>query len=162
MKNRVIPYETLSAEQHRQLVQIELTPEQRSQSGDIHGALHALTARCSADLQGYTLLVDDVPRGFFLLKRRSMLPPWAEGKTATLHGLMIDRDVQGQGLGRVCMAALPDLVANLWPEVERLMLAVHPDNVAAQVLYQTSGWVFSGDASVTVDGTERPMVLHVR
>lgn len=160
MKNRVTTYEALSVEQRQQVLQIELADEQKRSVGDIHGVLHALTARPSSDIQGFALLVDDVPRGFFLLKRRSLLPQWARGRTATLHGLMIDRRYQGLGLGAACMGELPALALCLWPDVERLMLAVAPDNRRALALYRAWGWVFS-DEPADAAGGERLMSRHL-
>jgi len=162
MKNLLMKYEALSAVQHQQVQQIELLDEQKACMGGIHGGLHALTARPRADIQGYVLLVADVPRGFFLLKRRSLLPPWAREQTATLHGLMIDRRHQGLGLGKACVQALPELIADLWPEIEHLMLAVDPGNAAALKLYHASGWTFSDDMPPLATNVERQMIRALR
>lgn len=162
MNSSLMKYEALSALQLQQVLQIDLRPEQKTMVGDIHGGLHALSARPVADIQGYVLLVEEVPRGFFLLKRRSLLPPWARGRTATLHALMIDRRYQGFGLGRTCLQKLPECVSNLWPEIEHLMLAVHPDNHPAIALYQALGWTFREDPATPAEGFERQMILKLR
>jgi len=155
----LIRHEQLSARQREQVLSIELLPEQISLVGDAYGALHALSARPASDIQGFVLVVDEVPRGFFLLKRRSLLPRWAAGQTATLHALMIDRRFQRLGLGRRCVELLPGLVRELWPEVTQLMLAVAPENQAAHALYRTLGWLDDGDADRSATGFERRMVL---
>nr|GEZ30648.1 hypothetical protein [Tanacetum cinerariifolium] len=93
--------------------------------------------------QGFVLLIDELPRGFFLLKRRTLLPDWAlqqSDVTTTLHALMIDRRFQGQGLGKRCLQALPELTQALWPDTEQLMLAVDAGNHAARELYRAQGW----------------------
>lgn len=156
-----IKHEQLSPRQHDELLGIELSRAQRVLIGDIHGALHALGAKPVCDIQGYALLVDGIPRGFFLLKRRSLLPRWALGHTATLHALMIDQRFQRLGLGRRCVEMLPDLVRDLWPEVTQLMLAVNPDNLAAHSLYRALGWLDAGDADRSATGFERRMVLKL-
>lgn len=158
MESTLLKYESLSALQRQQVLEIELLDVQKALVGDAHGALHALTARPAADIQGYALLIDDVPRGFFLLKRRTLLPRWAEGRTATLHAVMIDRRYQGLGLGRECLERLPALTKDLWPDIEQLMLAVDLSNQAAYTLYQALGWQESGDADRTTTGYERRMV----
>ena len=162
MNSTLMKYQALSALQHQQLLQIELLDEQRTTFGDIHGALHPLTAHPASDIQGFVLLVDDVPRGFFLLKRRSLLPLWAKDQTATLHGLLIDRRFQGARLGSTCVQNLPELALELWPEIERLMLAVHPANEAALRLYQGAGWVFNSEEPKLAEDSERLMTRNLR
>lgn len=157
----LIRHEQLSTPQRGQLLDIELLAEHKPLVGDVHGALHALTARPVCDIQGFALVVDDVPRGFFLLKRRSLLPRWASGQTATLHALMVDRRFQRLGLGKRCMQMLPGVVRALWPEVNQLMLAVAPENLAAHSLYRALGWQDEGDADRSATGFERRMVLKL-
>lgn len=161
MESTLMKYEALSASQRSQVQQIELLDEQKTTFGDIHGALHGLTARPFPDIQGYVLLVEDVPRGFFLLKRRTLLPAWAQGRTATLHALIIDHRYQGLGLGHTCLRLLPTVVPDLWPEIEQLMLTVHPTNHAALALYQAAGWAFSDDTVIAAAGFERRMVRRL-
>ncbi|MFK3970570.1 GNAT family N-acetyltransferase [Pseudomonas sp. NPDC087358] len=161
MKSTVIRHEQLSPLQHQQLLEIELLSEQKTLVGDAYGAVHTLTARPACDIQGYVLLIEDVPVGFFLLKRRSLLPRWADGPTATLHALMIDRRYQGLGLGRTCVGMLPGLVRGFWPDIEQLMLAVDLGNLPARALYQSLGWQECGDADRTRTGFERRMVLSL-
>ncbi|WP_133750571.1 N-acetyltransferase [Pseudomonas sp. LP_7_YM] len=165
MKSSLMKYQALSALQREQVEQIELQPWQKVVAGDIHGALHSLTARPLADIQGYVLLIDDVPRGFFLLKRRVLLPLWAQeapGTTATLHALIIDQRYQRRGLGEACLRQLPEQVLQLWPDIEQLMLAVHPTNQVARALYLSLGWREDGNATRTADGYETRMTRRLR
>lgn len=155
----LISYQSLTAWQHRQLLDIQLLPSQTLYVGDIHGALHALGAKPCADIQGFVVLVEEVPRGFFLLKRATLLPPWASGRTTTLHALMIDRRYQGMGLGRECVAQLPHVARGLWPDSDRLMLAVDPRNVAAHALYRSLGWQDVEQTHQPQAGSERLMLL---
>jgi ribosomal protein S18 acetylase RimI-like enzyme len=161
MESSLMPYESLSPQQHLQVLNIALTDEQNAHFGDLHGVLHALTARPPSDIQGFVLLVEAVPRGLFLLKRRRLLPPWAHGNTATLHALMIDHRYQGLGLGKHCLQKLPGLVRSLWPDTEQLMLAVETGNARAFSLYQTLGWRLCDDAHQPAAGFERRMVLKL-
>ncbi|UZJ62152.1 GNAT family N-acetyltransferase [Pseudomonas sp. KU26590] len=155
-------YESLSPTQQRQLLDIELLPEQIRHVGDIHGGLHTLTARPVVDRQGFVLLIDDIPRGFFVLKRRSLLPDWARDHasvTTTLHALMIDNRFQGQGLGKQCLRALPELTQQLWPDTEQLMLAVETGNHPARQLYLALGWQELPERDADQPGFERLMLL---
>lgn len=161
MKIRLMTIESLTPVQRTQLEAIALLESQRSLAGDVFGALHTLTSLPVSDIQGYAVLVHEVPRGIFVLKRRTLLPTWAEGCTATLHALMIDHRVQGAGLGRYCLQQLPELATSLWPELEQLMLAVDPDNHVAYELYKSLGWRDAGDAHRTSRGFERRMALRL-
>ncbi|TDV48191.1 FR47-like protein [Pseudomonas graminis] len=155
-------HESLSPTQQHQLLEIELLPEQIRHVGDIHGGLHTLTARPAADRQGFALLKDDIPRGFFVLKRRSLLPDWARDHaivTTTLHALMIDRRFQGLGLGKQCLRALPELTQALWPDTEQLMLAVETGNHSARQLYLALGWQELPERNGDQPGFERLMLL---
>jgi ribosomal protein S18 acetylase RimI-like enzyme len=154
-------HESLSAIQLQQLLDIELLEEQRRYVGDIYGGLHTLTARPVCDIQGFVLLIDDIPRGFFVLKRRSLLPDWADDhpRTTTLHALMIDRRFQGLGLGKQCLRALPALAQGVWPDTERLMLAVEVGNHPARQLYRALGWQELPERDPDQAGVERLMLL---
>jgi len=158
-------YESLSPTQQRQLLEIALLPEQVRHVGDIHGGLHTLTARPVADRQGFVLLIDDTPRGFFVLKRRSLLPDWARDRpriTTTLHALMIDKGFQGLGLGKQCLRALPELTQPLWPATEQLMLAVEAGNHPARQLYLALGWQELPERDADQPGFERLMLLRLQ
>jgi ribosomal protein S18 acetylase RimI-like enzyme len=157
-------YESLSPGQQHQLLDLELSPGQIRHVGDIHGGLHALTARPACDIQAFVLLVEDLPRGFFLLKRRTLLPDWALQQshvTTTLHALMIDRRFQGQGLGKRCLQALPELTRELWPDTQQLMLAVDAGNHAARELYRAQGWQELPEREAVNAGAECVMRLKL-
>ena len=158
-KTNVVSYEELNEIQRQQLESLEILPEQLAFSGDIYCALNTLLIRPSGDIAGFALLVDDIPRGFFLLKRRSCLPHWAQADAATLHALQIDHRVQGQGLGKVFLQGLPQAARLKWPEVQQLMLSVDADNLAAMNLYRSQGWIDTGQAYEGRIGYERRMVL---
>lgn len=159
MKTDVVGYEVLRKVQRDELELLELPHEQKMYSGDIFGALHTLLSAPEAHVRGFALLVDDMPRGFFLLKRGLFLPPWADADAVTLHALMIDVEWQGKGLGRQCMLDLPDIVRALWPETRQLMLAVDPQNRAAIKLYLGLCWRDDGIACRGRVDYERRMVL---
>ncbi|MGF6590259.1 GNAT family N-acetyltransferase [Pseudomonas sp. 2835] len=152
-------YRDLTPTQREQLLDIQVRPEQQHFAGDMAGALYTLQSSNSPDLRGVALLVDNVPQAFLLLQRGAFLAPWARADAATINALQVDQGVQGRGLGRFCMQALPGLVRQLWPEVRCLQLSVDPDNHAALALYLASGWVGSGDGYRARQGHERQLTL---
>ncbi len=161
MHTRLVPYAALSAVQVEQLKQLEVHLGQRSASGDIGSALHTLLDRPAPGIKGFTLLVDDVPLAFLLLKRPPFLPAWAADDAATLHAFQVDRRHQGHGLGRACLQALPAIARSAWPQINQLMLSVDPQNLAALNLYLSEGWVDCGNAYRAKVGYERKLVLKL-
>ncbi|WP_433736799.1 GNAT family N-acetyltransferase [Pseudomonas putida] len=159
MTARLVPYESLTALQRQQVEAIEVLPEQIRFSGDIHGALHTLLSRPGPGVKGFTLLADDIPVAFLLLKRPPVLPAWANEHSATLHALQVDQRAQGKGYGKACLQALPEMARQTWPEISGLELSVDTDNESAIALYARYGFVDSGEAYRGRIGYERRMGL---
>ncbi|WP_312933461.1 GNAT family N-acetyltransferase [Pseudomonas sp.] len=151
-------YRDLTAAQRAQLLDIRLSPEQQRHAGDVESALYLLQA-CSERQCCLVMLVEQRPRGLLLLQRGAFLPNWAEPHAAMLIALQVDQEVQGQGLGRACMQALPGVVRALWPDIHCLQLSVAPENVAALALYRATGWVHGGPGYRTPQGEELSMTL---
>jgi ribosomal protein S18 acetylase RimI-like enzyme len=162
MNTRLVSHEQLTLVQRQQLLDIEVHPAQKDFSGDIHGALATLLDRPGADIRGFALLHDEVPRAFLLLKRGAFLAPWADRDAATLHALQVDRRLQRQGLGRQCLAQLPQAARQLWPDIAQLQLSVDAENQAGLGLYLALGWVDSGEAYRGRIGYERRLSLRLR
>ena len=156
---QLVDYLELTPEQRSQLLDIEVTAEQKAFSGDMAGALYSLVGLSPDAVRGFALLVDDVPLGFLLVKRGQMLAPWAHPQAATVNALQVDYRQQGRGLGRACLAGLPAMLAKVWPQVLRLELSVDAGNTAALGLYTAMGWVDQGEAYKGRIGFERRMVL---
>lgn len=159
MQTRLVPYAALSQLQVAHLKRLEVRPEQLDASGDIESALYSLLNRPAPGIRGFALLVDDLPVAFLLLKRPPFLPLWADDNAATLHAFQVDWRLQGRGLGRACLQALPGIARGAWPEITRLMLSVDPHNQVALNLYLSQGWVDCGEAYRGKFGYERKLVL---
>ena len=157
--NVLTPYPDLSPLQLQQLLEIEIRPEQKMYSGDVDTALYTLLGCPDDDIQGFALLVSEVPRAFLLLKHGRFIPHWAHPQAATLHALQVHWRLQGRGLGRACLEGLPGAARQAWPGVRQLELSVDADNTAAIGLYQAFGWVDSGEAYRGRIGYERRFVL---
>ncbi|WP_347901581.1 GNAT family N-acetyltransferase [Pseudomonas purpurea] len=159
MTTQLVPYEHLNAVQRLQVEAIEIHPQQKQFSGDIHGALHSLGGTPTDSIKGFALLHEDVPVAFLLLKRPPFLPDWASEDTATLHALQVDHRLQGKGLGKACLQALPDVARQAWPQIKGLELSVDAHNESALGLYFKQGWVDRGEAYKGRIGYERRMAL---
>lgn len=159
MTTRLVPYEQLDSQQHARLLELEVRPAQKTFSGDIHGALHALVNAPQGAIKGFALLSDEWPVAFLLLKRPPCLPAWADADSASLHALQVDQRFQGRGFGQACLQAIPAAARQQWPGLKGLNLAVDSDNQPALKLYRKLGWVENGEACKGRIGYERRMVL---
>lgn len=161
MQIELVCYQDLTSVQRQQLTHIKVQDAQKSYSGDIDGALNSLLVNATADIRGFALMADEQPVGFLLLKRGIYLPAWADADAATLHALQIDRRMQGHGLGKACMQALPSAARRVWPDIKQLMLSVDAENTTALGLYLSQGWVDTGEAYRGRIGYERRLVLKL-
>jgi RimJ/RimL family protein N-acetyltransferase len=87
----------------------------------------------------------DIFTGVFLgenLVGLFFLRGWDEGYSIPAYGVVIDQEFCGIGLGRVTLAVSKALCK--LRSAPRLMLKVHPSNLAAKHLYEASGFVQSG------------------
>ena len=159
MTTQLVPYDSLTPVQRRQVEAIEILPQQKEFSGDIDSALHALGSNANPGVKGFVLLSQGVPVAFLLLKRPPCLPHWADEDTATLHALQVDYRAQGKGYGKACLQALPHVARQAWPEIKGLMLSVDAHNESALNLYLKQGWVDTGEAYKGRIGYERRLAL---
>lgn len=161
MQTRLVGYHELNDSQRHQLEQLEVQLEQQPFCGDIHSALNMLLVRPNPNIQGFVLLADEQPAGFLMLKRDDCLPHWAQPGAATLHALQIDHRLQGKGLGKACLQALPATIRKIWPDIDQVMLSVDVANLPAMGLYTSLGWDDTGEAYRGRVGFERRMALPV-
>ncbi len=146
MNTRLCAYDQLTPEQRLQLLEVKVNAEQMAFCGTIESALHALPSQGHPAICAFVLLDDGRPVAFLLLKRQPFLAHWADADSATLHSLQVDERFQGQGLGKICLHALPEAVRKVWPQIRQLMLSVSPYNTSALAFYLSQGWVECGEA----------------
>lgn len=87
----------------------------------------------------------DIFMGVFLgenLVGLFFLRGWDEGYSIPAYGVVIDQEFRGIGLGRVTLDVSKTLCK--LRNAPRLMLKVHPSNLAAKHLYEASGFMQSG------------------
>ncbi|WP_035125980.1 GNAT family N-acetyltransferase [Conexibacter woesei] len=94
--------------------------------------------------ESVVILRDGTPVGYFQLDTRSVPGAPAGAHILGLRALVIDRALQGQGVGRAAMLALPDYVRARFPGRTAVLLTVNADNPPAIALYAATGFVDAG------------------
>jgi GNAT superfamily N-acetyltransferase len=94
--------------------------------------------------ESVVILREGAPAGYFQLDTRSVPGAPAGPHILGLRALVVDRGMQGQGIGRGAMLALPDYVRSRFPGRTVVMLTVNADNPPAIRLYASTGWVDAG------------------
>lgn len=132
----------------RELVeQISLPPEQEEFAGTLDEVFGRLNEPDAVGLeQGFAVIAPDDRGvvGFFVLREGLRRPPWAPPGTVSLHSFRVRPGMQGQGVGRRCIALLEDWFSRERPIQPKLMLAVNARNEAAIAAYRRIGFVDTG------------------
>ncbi|MGO0059268.1 GNAT family N-acetyltransferase [Brevibacillus fluminis] len=63
-----------------------------------------------------------------------------------INGFLIDESQQQKGYGKAALAEIVSYIKNRFAQCKEIRLTVHPDNLAAQKLYQGFGFTETGDA----------------
>lgn len=118
---------------------LQVAPDQAAFVRD--GAFAARQDDPALDL--YAVERDGAVVGMFKIDRAYAEAPrhdFARPGDLGLRGVLVDAGLQGQGIGRALLAALPDLVRARYPGALRLVLTVNCRNAVAQAAYRRAGW----------------------
>jgi GNAT superfamily N-acetyltransferase len=94
--------------------------------------------------ESVVILRDGQPAGYFQLDTRSVPGAPAGAHILGLRALVVDQALQGQGIGRAAMLALPAYVRARFPDRIAVLLTVNTDNPPAIALYASAGFVDAG------------------
>jgi ribosomal protein S18 acetylase RimI-like enzyme len=94
--------------------------------------------------ESVVILRDGAPVGYFQLDTRSVPGAPAGPHILGLRALVVDQALQGQGIGRAAMLALPAYVRARFPGRTTVMLTVNVDNPPAIALYAAAGFTDAG------------------
>lgn len=158
---KVVSFNALDPERRAALADLAVAPEQSEFGGDFKGSIAEIEAAPSDLHLGAVLSFGDAPVGLCLLKRPPFAPDWARDDAVTLHGLKIDRSVQGRGFGRVLMRGAIDLARTRWPAARRVQLMVDAGNAAALGLYRSFGMDDSGPVHTGRIGQEHRLEANI-
>ncbi|PUA36237.1 GNAT family N-acetyltransferase [Paenibacillus elgii] len=91
------------------------------------------------------ILAGDTPVGFFVLHRGEATAPFSDNPNAILlRAFSIDQAHQGRGYGKRAVRTAAAFVAEHFPGVEEIVLAVNEQNHMAKRLYEASGFRDTG------------------
>ena len=104
----------------------------------------------------------DGPVGFFRIDPAFDLrvPSLTKGSHG-LRGLLIDARLQGRGLGRSVMEALPVYLSGRFPGLRHVFLTVDAPNDRAHRLYRGTGWLPHGPDHAGDNGIEYVLRLDL-
>jgi cysteine synthase A len=134
-----------------------VTRDQERFSGKIGPAFQSLHAAPSNTAHPFAIVVAEEVVGFFLLRERGALPPWAPSDVVTLHNFRIASRFQRRGYGREGIRLAACWISQNRPHVERLMLAVNSRNAEAGALYCRCGFLDTGALHIGPAGDQHIM-----
>jgi diamine N-acetyltransferase len=130
-----VTLQPVSRENWRACARLELQPHQEGfVAPNVYSLAQALTEPEDCPLVIYA---SDTVVGFMMYEQST------DDGTYWLFRFLIGRDYQEQGYGRAAMLALLQRLRAL-PDCAALWLSVAPDNVAAERLYRSLGFVPTG------------------
>ena len=108
---------------------------------DFVGTIEMMTATADAKQDFHIILRETRVVGFFKLDRGYPEGyPFAEPGDLGVRGVLVDRRMQGQGIGAAAMALLPDYARARYPDAHTLVLTVDCRNLRAQRAYERAGF----------------------
>ncbi|MBZ9810909.1 MULTISPECIES: GNAT family N-acetyltransferase [unclassified Mesorhizobium] len=123
-----------------------LDPEQEQFAGSVDVVFDQLQNSHHPELEHpFAIVASSKTVGFFILREKQALPPWAPADAVTLHSFRICRALQGKGYGRAGVDLAISWLRRQRPYVRQLMLAVNGRNAAAKSVYLKAGFSDTGE-----------------
>lgn len=121
---------------------ITVAPEQVKFAGTVDDVL----VPQAETLDLYEIHQDGAAVGIFRIDRAYHLAyDFAAPADLGLRGVIVDRNQQGQGVGRKAMAELKRFLPPLYPDRTKLWLTVNMANPAAIAVYEKAGFADTGN-----------------
>ena len=105
MRVELCEWHALSPAQQKQVAALTISEAQERYAGTIAKAIEDCRANPPDQLRGFAVLAGGKAVGFVTLKRPPLSPPWVPDDAVSLHGLQIDRRLQGRGYGAAAFRA---------------------------------------------------------
>lgn len=132
-----------SAENKAQMQSYHLTKQQLEYTAHPIDALK----KCKEDPSRYpvVILTGTVPAGFFVLHEKEGVRPYSKNPNAILlRAYSVQTAFQGKGIAKSSIELLTLFLAESFPTIDEIVLAVNSANGVAQQLYKKSGFRDTG------------------
>ncbi|WP_042221263.1 GNAT family N-acetyltransferase [Oceanobacillus manasiensis] len=103
--------------------------------------------KCDEDTTRYPVLIltGTSPAGFFVLHEKEGVQPYSKNpKAILLRAYSVQSAYQGEGIAKKSIQLLPSFIAESFPQIEEVILAVNHTNEVAQQLYKKAGFRDTG------------------
>ena len=136
----VITLRELSRENWREALQLSVHPEQQRFVAEYEPIALVGLAKAYVRPLGLIWLPYAIYAGYEMIGFLELaLEPDSTDQYWMYH-FFIDQRFQGQGFGKMALAAFIEQVERDYPECRCISMTVHPDNQAAQRLYKSAGF----------------------
>ncbi|MCZ8538467.1 GNAT family N-acetyltransferase [Paenisporosarcina quisquiliarum] len=139
----------VNAENWYECCQLEVS---ENQLGYIEpNAISIVQSKFEETLKPYAIYVDEKVAGFLMFNSKS-----EELDGHWVYRIMIDQEFQGKGIGKTATVLMISEMSKL-PDVKKIVVGYHPENMAAHHLYASLGFVDHGDRF----GKEMAVIKHI-
>lgn len=132
-----IRLQELSSENWYECCQLEISEEQKEYIDT--NAISIAQSKFEVTLKPYAIICDGVIVGFLMYNsvKEELDGYW-------IYRIMIDKKFQGKGIGRIASELMFFEMSKL-PDVKKIVVGYHPDNLGAHNLYSKLGFINNGD-----------------
>ena len=149
MNNNFVEIVELNAENWYECCTLEVSEEQ---AGHIEpNAVSIAQSKFEPTLNPYAIQFEGKTVGFLMFNtvEEELGGYW-------IYRIMLDKNYQQKGIGKIATQLMIDEMSTL-PNVKRIVVGYHPENLGAHQLYKSMGFVDNGDRF----GKEMAVVLEV-
>lgn len=150
MNNKLVEIVELTAKNWYECCTLEVSEEQ---AGHIEpNAVSIAQSKFEPTLKPYAIQFEGKTVGFLMFNTNE-----EELEGYWIYRIMLDKNYQKKGIGKIATQLMIDKMSTL-PNVKRIVVGYHPENLGAHQLYKSMGFVDNGDRF----GKEMAVVLEVK
>lgn len=132
-----IRLQELSSKNWYECCQLEISEEQKEYIDT--NAISIAQSKFEVTLKPYAIICDGAIVGFLMYNsvKEELDGYW-------IYRIMIDKKFQGKGIGKIASELMLFEMSKL-PDVKKIVVGYHPDNLGAHNLYSKLGFIDNGD-----------------
>ncbi|RXM49758.1 MULTISPECIES: GNAT family N-acetyltransferase [unclassified Chryseobacterium] len=149
-------------EEHLSGVSYSLDENQLRFTASANQALQSIEAREDDDAFPITILVNNIPAGFFVLDFGNDKFELTENENSVLvRSLSVNPELQGKGIGKAAMLQVDDFVRKNFKDCDEIVLAVNQKNDSAYHIYLKAGYIYDGKTRIGRSGPQYLMYKKI-